>query len=79
MAVKTHNFVVDTALAASSIAALGIIKDLQDVFALLGSIVMFGVAVARLLLLLYELRERKRNAQGSQKSSAEARGDSQAD
>ncbi len=76
---KTHNTIVDTALAASSIVALGVIKDLHDIFALLGAIVMFGVAVARLLLLLHELRERKRNAQNAQKPPAPPYGDGQAD
>jgi hypothetical protein len=75
---KTHNTIVDTALAAGSIAALGIIKDLHDIFALLGAIVMF-VAVARLLLLLHELRERKRNAQNPEKPSASPLSNGQAD
>jgi hypothetical protein len=76
---KTHNTVVDTVLAAGSIAALGFIKSLHDIFALLGAIVMFGVAVARLLLLLHELRERKRNAQSAEKPPASPLSDGQAD
>jgi hypothetical protein len=76
---KTHNTIVDTALAASSFAALGLIKSLHDVFAMLGAIVMFGVAVARLLLLLHELRERKRNAQNAEKPPAPPLSNGQAD
>jgi hypothetical protein len=76
---KVHNTIVDTALAASSLAALSFIKSLHDIFALLGAVVMFGVAVARLLLLLHELRERKRNAQNAQKPPAPPLGNGQAD
>jgi hypothetical protein len=76
---KTHNTIVDTVLAASSIAALSLFKSLHDFFAMLGAIVMFGVAVARLLLLLHELRERKRNAQNAQKPPASPLGNGQAD
>jgi hypothetical protein len=76
---KTHNTIVDAALATSSIAALSLIKSLHDIFALLGAIVMFGVAIARLLLLLHELRERKRNAQNPEKPSAPPLGNGQAD
>jgi len=76
---KAHNAIVDTALAASSIAALSFFKSLHDIFALLGAIVMFAVAVARLLLLLHELRERKRNAQSAEKPPASPLGNGQAD
>jgi len=76
---KTHNTIIDTALAASSVAALSVIKSLHEVFALLGAMVMFGVAVARLLLLLHELRERKRNAQNPKKPPASPLSDDQAD
>jgi hypothetical protein len=76
---KTHNAAIDTALAVGSIAALGWVKSLHDIFALLGAIVMFGVAVARLLLLLHELRERKRNAQNAEKPPSPPLGNGQAD
>jgi hypothetical protein len=76
---KVHNTIVDAALATSSIAALSLIKSLHDIFALLGAIVMFGVAIARLLLLLHELRERKRNAQSAEKPPAPPLGNGQAD